>query len=961
MNPERWQRVEALFRTAIDRPADERDAYLTRVCDGDEDLRREVLSLLERDTAEDFISDPIVNAALAFTAKDDLTGERIGPYRVKRLIGRGGMGDVYEAERDDEHFRRQVAIKIIKRGMDTDFVRDRFLRERQILATLDHPYIARLFDGGATPYGSPYFVMEFVDGEPITAYCHRHQLSVNEKLKLFRKVCSAVRHAHQRLVVHCDLKPSNILIAPSADGKYGQPKLLDFGIAKLLSPDAGQARTRTETALRMMTPEYASPEQARGQAVATTTDVYSLGVVLYELLTDRRPHEFRTFAPAEIERTICETAIEEPSKVVGRMTGAPTRLARQLAGDLDNITMMAMRKEPERRYQSVEQFSEDIRRHLEGMPVAARKDTFSYSAGKFVRRHKTGVAILSLLAILAVAMAVQSVRIARERDRANHEAAKAQAVTQSLAAVFEFADPGWARSNTITAKELLDQGAENVVCDLKDQPVVRAKLMDTIGGLYLSIGVYDRARTLLEDSLKLRRQTFGAESMDVAESLHNLGALTYEKGDYARSETLYREALQLRRRLLGTESLNTADSMAGLGRVLIARGKFAEAEPLVRDALALRRRQLPPMHKDIASSLLHGLGRLMSEQGKFAEAAENYREALAIHRKLYGAEHPSTAASMNNLAVMLHELGDYQGAEALSREALQLRRKLLGAEHPDVSGNMVNLASLLQDRGKYAEAEQLYREALQLRRKLFGENSVRLAATMSNLATLLDTKGDYEAGEAMQRQALAIQREQLGEDHRQVGASLNNLATMLYRKGWYSEAEKLQRQAIAIYQKSLKPEHWMIHRSRSHLGDCLIKLKRYREAEEQLLAAYAGLKIARGERHCVTRKAISRLIELYEAKGKSDQAASYRALLQSKDTNSNPSKNLQTDKGSGKSRTIKIRDHRPNLRACKAGGEFISSLTERKSGQGWKRCRIRAIVSGPVGKALAVSLPARRP
>ena len=893
MNPERWQRVEELFHTAIDRPTDERETYLTQVCEGDEDLRREVLSLLERDTAEDFIRDPIANAALAFTAKakDDLTGERIGPYRVKRLIGRGGMGDVYEAERDDEQFRHQVAIKIIKRGMDTDFVRDRFLRERQILATLDHPHIARLFDGGATPGGSPYFVMEFVAGEPITAYCRRHQLSVNEKLKLFRKVCSAVQHAHQRLVVHRDLKPTNILITGSADGKDGAPKLLDFGIAKLLSPDASQARTRTETSLRMMTPEYASPEQARGEAVATTTDVYSLGVVLYELLTDRRPHEFRTFAPAEIERAICETAIEEPSQVVGGMPGAPTRLARQLAGDLDNITMMAMRKEPERRYQSVEQFSEDIRRYLEGMPITARKDTFGYIAGKFVRRHKAGAAILSLLAILAVAMAVQSVRIARERDRANQEAATARAVTQSLAAVFEFADPGWARSNTITAKELLDQGAEKVVRDLKDQPVVQAKLMDTIGGLYQSIGVYDRARPLLEDSLKLRRQTLGAESIDVAESLQHLGALVYEMGDYSGSETLYREALQLRRRLLGTESLNTADSMAGLGRVLIARGKFYEAEPLVRDALALRRRLLPPEHKDIASSLLHGLGRLLSEQGKFAEAAESYREALAIHRKLYGAEHPSTAASMNNLALMLHELGDYQSAEALSREALQLRQKLLGAEHPDVSGNMVNLASLLQDNGKYAEAERLYRQALQLRRKLFGENSVRLAVTMSNLATLLDTRGDYKGGEALQRQAMAIQREQLGEDHRQVGMSLNNLATMLYRKGQYSEAEKLQRQAIDIYQKSLEPEHWMIHRSRSHLGDCLIKLKRYREAEEQLLAAYAGLKIARGEQHALTRKTVSRLIQLYEAWGKSDKAAPYRALPQSKDTTSSPSKN----------------------------------------------------------------------
>src|SRR5262249_12724120 len=285
MNTERWRRIEELFCAVVKRPASERDNYLTRICDDDEELRLEVLSLLALDTSEDFIRDPIKSAvdALPVHPKDELTGERIGTYRVLRLIGRGGMGDVYEAERDDEQFRRRVAIKIIKRGMDTEFVRDRFLRERRILASLDHPHIARLIDGGMTPDDSPYFVMELVAGEPITAYCRRHQLSVGGKLKLFRKVCSAVQHAHQRLVIHRDLKPSNILIAED-----GEPKLLDFGIAKLLSPDSSRSDTRTETALRMMTPEYASPEQARGQAVATTTDVYSLGVVLYELLTDRR-------------------------------------------------------------------------------------------------------------------------------------------------------------------------------------------------------------------------------------------------------------------------------------------------------------------------------------------------------------------------------------------------------------------------------------------------------------------------------------------------------------------------------------------------------------------------------------------------------------------------------------------------------------------------------------------------
>src|SRR5215468_5710841 len=412
MSPERWQRIEELFGAVVNRPVIERETYLTEICDGDEELRLEVLSLLARDTAEDFIRDPIASAALSFTAKskDDLTGERIGPYRVSRLIGRGGMGAVYEAERDDVQFRQQVALKIIKREVDTDFVRDRFLRERQILASLDHPHVARLFDGGATPDGLPYFVMELVAGDPITAYCRRHRLSINEKLKLFRKVCSAVQHAHQKLVVHRDLKPSNILIT-----EEGAPKLLDFGIAKLLSPDGSQTHTRTETALRMMTPEYASPEQARGQAVATTTDVYSLGVVLYELLTERRPREFETYFPAEIERAFRDAEIEEPSKVVSRNTGAGARLARSLAGDLDNIVLMAMRKEPERRYQSVEQFSEDIRRYLAGMPVVARKDTFRYRSGKYVRRHKAGVAVLALMIVLAVAMSVQAARIARER------------------------------------------------------------------------------------------------------------------------------------------------------------------------------------------------------------------------------------------------------------------------------------------------------------------------------------------------------------------------------------------------------------------------------------------------------------------------------------------------------------------------------------------------------------------
>lgn len=874
MDPERWRRIEKLFRAAADRPAADRDAYLLQHCAGDEDLRREVISLLALDTSEDFIRKPIASAALSFSAKpkENLTGERIGPYRIIRLIGRGGMGDVYEAERDDAQFQRQVAIKFIKHGTATEFVRDRFSRERRILAKLDHPHIARLFDGGATAEGSPYIVMEYVAGEPITTYCRNRQLSVAEKLRIFRQVCSAVQHAHQNLVIHRDLKPSNILITEN-----GAPKLLDFGIAKLLTAEGDAEDSRTQTGQRLMTPEYASPEQARGQAVATTTDVYSLGVVLYELLTERRPHEFKTCSPFEIERAIWETNIEEPSQAVVRESQAHARLARRLSGDLDNIVLMAMRKEPERRYQSVEQFSEDLRRHLAGLPVTARKDTFGYRMSKFARRNKTGVAVMALLLVLTVSMAVQTFRIAKERDRANQEAATAQAVTGSLAAMFEFADPGKTRGNVITARELLDQGAEKLVRDLKDQPAVQAKLMDTVGRLYQSIGMYDRAQTLLEDGLKLRRQTLGQEHADVATSLHHLAGVLNLNGDYARSESLYREALAMRRKLMSAMHRDVAQSLDELGSLLVDRGNFNEAEILLREGLAMRRKVFGEEDSEVAESLT-SLGRLMSDSGKFGEAEALYRRALEMRRRLFGPDHPIIALSLNNLAAMRQEQADYKGAASMFREALAIRRKLLGEEHPDVVVSMANLASALQDTGELDESEQLYRQVLAARRKTLGPDHPRLAVTLNNLATLLRDKGIYKEADALFRLSLALRRKHLGETHPEVAGSYFNLGALLLLQGEYAESERMQRRAIEVYQKSFKPEHWLIHRSRSFLGASLIKLSRYREAETELLTGYAGLKAAMGEQHTQTQKAVGRLIDLYDVWGKPEKADPFRLL-----------------------------------------------------------------------------------
>ena len=435
MTPERWRQIEEIFQTALEHAPEERTTYLANACGSDAELHKEVTSLLAQEIAHTSIENPIRKAAQSFSQSesDNLTNQHIGPYRITNLIGEGGMGAVYRAVRDDEQFEQQVAIKIIKIGMETEFVRNRFTQERRILARLEHPNIAHLMDGGTTAQGQPYFVMEYVEGQTIHNYCVAQQLSLPDRLQLFRRVCAAVQYAHQNLVVHRDLKPGNILV--TADGA---PKLLDFGIAKLLTPDTEEAITQTETAMRLMTPDYASPEQVRGLPITTASDIYSLGVILYELLTDHRPHQFSGSSPLEMERVICETVPNKPSDTVEKNTVGSHKLARQLAGDLDNIVLMALRKEPERRYASAEQFAEDIRRYLDGLPVIARYDTFTYRTSKFVRRNKLALAAAALIVLSLIGGIFTTAREARiaqaatvraetERARAEHNLAEAKA------------------------------------------------------------------------------------------------------------------------------------------------------------------------------------------------------------------------------------------------------------------------------------------------------------------------------------------------------------------------------------------------------------------------------------------------------------------------------------------------------------------------------------------------------
>jgi eukaryotic-like serine/threonine-protein kinase len=773
---------------------------------------------------------------------------RIGPYRILRELGQGGMGVVYLAARADEEFRKRVALKVIRSGGASEEVVRHFKRERQILAGLDHPNIAKLLDGGTTDDGLPYFVMEHIEGEPLLAYCDSRKLAVAERLRLFQSICSAVQYAHRNLVVHRDIKPGNILVAED-----GSPRLLDFGIAKLLNPElAGEALTATAMS---MTPTYASPEQASGGRVTTATDVYSLGVVLYELLTGHLPYRLPSLQPLEILKAISEQEPEKPSTAVGRTEemvsstreGTPDRLQRRLRGDLDNILMLALRKEPPRRYASVEAFSDDIRRYLEGLPVKARQPTAGYRAGKFLRRHVAGVAASAAFVVLligfAVAMAMQSARVARERDLAEKERAAAQQeretaqrVSAFLVDLFRVSDPSRARGETITAREVLDRGTAKIATDLKAEPEVRATLMTTMGSVYGNLGLYDKALPLLEEALETRKAALGNENIPVSRSLSNLGGLLWRMGDYAGAAARHREALAMVRKLLGNDHPDVPRHLNNLALALTSMGDYAASEAL-------------------------------------------QRESLGMTRKLLGSEHASVAMGLSNLAIVLEKQGDYPGGEQLHREALVMRRKLLGNQHPDVAASLDNLANSLGRQGDYTGAEALSREALALRRRLLGNEHPDLARSLNNLANVLIEKGDYSEAENLSGEAVAMARKLLGDGHPEVAVYLVTNVETLCRTQKPADGEPLARQSLAIFKKALPAGHPYIAVAESGLGGCLTLSRRYMEAEALVLGSYPVIEAKMGVRSPETRKARERIVALYDAWGKPDKAAEYRSQL----------------------------------------------------------------------------------
>jgi len=786
-----WQRVEAVFYAALEQPSAERATFLDYACGDDLALRKEVESLLDAsDKTFGFLQRPVQEAARYLDETEEITsGRQIGSYRLLRVLGEGGMGRVYLAARADDMYRQQVAIKLMHAGFaQTQRMLLRFGAERQILANLNHPNIARLLDGGVDG-GLPYLVMEYVDGVSIDDYCRKNMLGTEARLRLFCTVCGAVEYAHKNLVVHRDIKPGNILV--TADGV---PKLLDFGIAKLLAPDGAEA-AQTRTTERMMTPEYASPEQVRGDIITTSTDVYALGVLLYELLSGKRPFHLGTASPIEVVRVICEQVPTAPSVVGKEHPGlGPPDAARKLSGDLDNIVLMAMRKEPARRYVSVGQFTEDLTAYLGGYPVRARTDAWRYRSGKFIRRHRAAVVAAVVIAVALIGFGIGMGLLAR---RAERERVAAEREAQFLNSIFQSTTPEQARGKQVTGRELLDEGAKRVDTEFSGEPQLQATLFDNIGRAYMSLGLYQNAEPLLQRSYDLRRQTLGDSSLDAAATLDGLATAIRLELDYKRAEPLFRKALAIRQAKLPANHALVAQSMSNLGECLYWEEKNPEAESLLRQALNIQRSLGASV--DVSTSDNY-LALVLQRKGDFREASQLLREAVDINKKVNGADSPEYANSLHNLAGTLIDAGDLSGAETMDREALAIRRKINGPKHPDVAYPLNNLGFVFLEKGDWASAEPFLKENLEIRQSISGHDA-RLAGALNNWARMLQEKGEYAKADETYQRSVSMMRDANGAESLSLSKILTNFGLLRADQGRYADAEQLERQALAMRQK----------------------------------------------------------------------------------------------------------------------------------------------------------------
>ena len=852
LSPEEWARVQELFLDALERPAMEREAFLREGCGGNDRLRAEAASLLAAHERGGPIEEPPPGAP-STEPRPPGTLQWIGPYRLVVELGQGGMGSVYLAEREGEGFTQRVALKLMRADYADSRVAAQLEAERRILARLEHPGIARFIDGGTTPSRQPYIAMEFVDGTPLLEYCTRQGLDVRRRVALFAEVCDAVQYAHGQLVVHRDLKPGNVMVT-----RDGSPKLLDFGVATVLSDVPRDPARQTAN---WLTPAYAAPEQLRREPVTTRTDVYALGVILYELLTDERPHDMTDWSWESILRTVTERVPDRPSERAHR-TGRPG-LARLLAGDLDVIILKALAKEPGRRYGSAEQLGDDLRRWLRGDPVRAQPDTLAYRTGKFVRRHRTLVTLGAIAAVSLVggiATTIWQARIAREeRDIATTALRRSEDVTSFLVGLFEASDPRGG-ADTLTSRALLQTGLQRVD-RLADQPLVQAAMLDALGRVLVGKGQPGEGLSLHERSGALREATLGANHPDLAISHRNAAIALRFLARYGEAEARLKEALRLETLAYGAGSIETTETLLELGFLLPYLGRLAEAESVYRRANAIQARVLGPSHIRTLQSLI--VVGVRTRDRDLGEAERILRDVIARARDTTEEVVLIRALAMLHLGDLLHDgRGETTEPERLFRGALSLQRSRLGDRNLALGHGLGALADVRAHQGDYEEALALIRERSAINSVLLGAEHPTTIMDKAQEASVLEMQGRYAEAVLVRKAVLARLRQATGGEHAGVADQLHALATDAAKTGDDAGAERLLREALALRSRLHGPDHQLVYWLRGQLARVLGRLGRYAEAEAEARAAAMGLAAKFSPDHQLVRGARDILAEV---------------------------------------------------------------------------------------------------
>jgi serine/threonine protein kinase/Tfp pilus assembly protein PilF len=891
-----WADIKDLLYEAMQLAPEQRARFLDEACSSGDPRRSEVESLLMADervrasflqwqpSSEEPGGDKDRMGGAGALEPGQIFAER---FQLLRKLGEGGMGQVWLAEQTSP-VRRQVALKLIKASIREEAAVQRFQWERQSLAMMDHPAIARVFEFGSTPHGAPYFVMEYVTGVPITAYCDNHRLSTGERLELFMQVCEGVQHAHQKAVIHRDLKPCNILVA-EVEGRPA-PKIIDFGVAKALTRDLSLARMFTCAGAVVGTPEYMSPEQANspGEDVDTRADVYSLGVILYQLLAGGPPLELRLLAFEEFLRRLREDEPPKPSTRIRNQDDAtstdlalkrqtePLALARQMRGDLDSIALKALEKDRSRRYSSPSDLAADIGRYLRHEAVLAVAPSVVYRARKFVRRHRaplvTACAFVLVLILAAGISIWQSVRATRQRDRADAEAAAAQAINEflqnDLLAQASAANQSGADSKPdphLEVRTALDRAAVRIAGKFGRQPELEAAIRGTIGQTYTDLGLYPEARKQMERALNLYSRALGAEDPKTLRTLARLGRIAWLQGKYGEAEILLGRALEIQRKVLGSEHPDTLDSMFSLATVAYLQGKYTQAEAHYSQIVDIRRCVLGPAHPDTLRAI-GNLALACSAQGKNAQAEVFYSRILEIQRRVLGPEHPDTLKTLSNLAKVYAEQGKYSQAEVLFRDTVEIQRRVLGPGHSNTLISIISLAEVYNQQGKYAQAESLESQSLELQRQALGFDHPYTLYGMNSLAAAYTGEGEYAQAEALFSETLKIQR--LGPEHPFTLGVMNNLAGAYAARGKYAQAETLFSKTLEIKRRVLGAEDPSTLYTLSDFASMYQRQGKYARAETFAAQALAGRRRALGPDHPDTMDSAADLALAYVSQGK---------------------------------------------------------------------------------------------